>query len=71
MYRTAITLVVLSEDEIPEGMDVGDVVREYDTGDYVLFSTDTKAEKLTDEEMAEALTQAGSEPDFFQLGHLA
>lgn len=70
MYRNTFTLVVLSEEEIPEGMDVTDVVRECDSGDYVLSSTDHKAEKLTDEEMAQALTEAGSEPDFFQLGHL-
>lgn len=71
MYRNKLTIVVLSEELIPEGMDIADIVREYNEGDFVLYSTDHESEKLTDVEMARALTEAGSDPDFFQLGHLA
>lgn len=67
MYRNKITLIVLSEDPIDERMDVADIVREYNEGDFVLFAEDVSSEKLTHREMAEALKEAGSDPSFFQL----
>lgn len=67
MKRTTITLVVLSEETIHERMDIGDVMRECDQGDFVLSSDHRSEEDLTDDEMGRALWEAGSEPGFFQL----
>lgn len=67
MRRTTIVLVVLSEDPIPERMDVADVAREWDTGEYVLYSTSMSSEAVSKETMAGLLTEAGSDPAFFQL----
>ena len=65
--RTKVTMTVLSEDPIPHGRDISDIFRECDTGEYVLASVDIKNQMLTPEEMAQALTAAGSEPGFFNL----
>lgn len=70
MRRTTIVLVVLSEDPIPERMDMADVAREWDTGDFVLYSTDMSSEAVSKETMARLLTEAGSDPGFFQLDDL-
>lgn len=67
MYRTKIELTVLSEEPIPEGMDVDGVLREGYDGDFVLSSNWLSSERLSREEMAVALTEAGSDPSFFQI----
>ena len=71
MYRNHITLVVLSEEPIPDNMDMEDVAREYNEGDYVLHTYEVHPEPLTDEQMAAALVAAGSEPGFFMLDEVA
>lgn len=68
MYRTTITLVVLSEDPISDAMEAETILVECDRGDYVLASDDRERVLLGKEEMAEALIAAGSEPGFFQIG---
>ena len=65
--RTRLTLTVLSEEPIPDGRDVSNILLDCDTGDYVLASVETESETLTPETMAQALTAAGSEPEFFGL----
>jgi hypothetical protein len=70
MKRTTLTLTVLSEDSIPEEMEVSRVLHECMEGDYVLASVATTDEELTPEQMADALTDAGSDPSFFQLDTL-
>ncbi len=70
MQKTTITVVVLSEEPIDERMDIVDVVREWEEGDFVLFSTRMESEKLSDVQMARALWEAGSDPGFFQLDHI-
>lgn len=67
MYRTKIEVTVLSEEPIPEDMDIGDVLREADSGDFVMAAYWTAPELLTKPEMAAALIAAGSEPLFFQI----
>jgi len=67
MYRTKIEITVLSEDPIPEEMEIEDVLMEGYTGDFVIDSNWLSPEQLTDEEMASALRSAGSEPGFFQI----
>lgn len=68
MYRTKITLVVLSEEPIPGAMEAETVLIECDRGDYVLASDDREQESLNEEKMAAALTAAGSDPSFFMIG---
>lgn len=70
MYRTKITLQILSEEPLPEEMSLDGVLHEAYNGDFVLAADWAPPEKLTDEEMAEALVAAGSEPAFFQIGEL-
>lgn len=70
MRRNVITLVVLSEEPIPERMDIADVAREWESGDYVLYSTDMESEPVSKGRMAKLLTEAGSDPGFFQLDDL-
>ena len=67
MHRTTITLTVLSEQEIPFGMELSDIIAEADDGDYVMTETRQLGEKLTGKEMADALYEAGSDPGFFNL----
>jgi len=67
MYRTKIELTILSEELIPEEMDVDGVLHEAYDGDFVMQSDWKSPEKLSDEEMAAALRTAGSDPSFFQI----
>ena len=71
MRRTTITVVVLSEDPISERMDIADIAREWDSGDYVLYSTEMLAEDVSRERMASLLIEAGSDPSFFQLDEVS
>jgi len=66
-YRTTATITILSEYEIPDGMDIASIVRNCEDGDFVMGSQEWKIEKLTGEQMSEALFEAGSEPGFFDL----
>ena len=68
MYKTTIHIVILSEDPIPDHYTLGEIERESMEGSYVAdFSTPNTEEKLTDNQMANALVKAGSEPGFFML----
>lgn len=68
MNKTIIVLTVLSEEPIDESLDIDDIVRECDIGDFVLHSTSMATKKLSIKEMAKALSEAGSEPEFFGIG---
>jgi hypothetical protein len=65
--KTTITLVVLSESPIPDSMELESILNECDEGDYVLLDWGARPESLTKDEMAEALYEAGSEPEFFGI----
>ncbi|HTE60375.1 MAG TPA: hypothetical protein VK631_08475 [Solirubrobacteraceae bacterium] len=67
MHRTTYAVTVLSEDPIPDTLDLAEVLGEADTGAYVATYNVTAVDVLTREQMAEALTAAGSEPGFFQI----
>lgn len=69
-HKTHITMTVLSEEPIHEGMNLEDIVRECDEGAFVLFSTNTTSEVLRAVDMARALVEAGSDPGFFDLDHI-
>lgn len=66
-YKKVIPIEVLSEEPIPDGMEISDIALEAINGDYsmrVLPSTDTV---LNGKEAADALFEQTSDPSFFQL----
>lgn len=65
--RTRISFDVLSEEPIHPHLDIEYIVRECDTGDYVMGTVERTDEPLTPQEMVRALRDAGSEPGFFML----
>jgi hypothetical protein len=67
MYRTTFTVVILSEAALPETLELSEALAEADTGDYVGTYTVVAREKLTTAQMAQALLDAGSDPEFFGL----
>jgi hypothetical protein len=67
MFRTEVVLTILSEEPIDETLDIEDLVRECDRGDFVLYGVHWTPQGVTKEQMANLLTEAGSEPGFFQL----
>ena len=66
-YRTRITLEVLHETPIPDGMELGEVYRETIEGHYSGFTAWQLPEILSGPEMAKALADQGSDPEFFEL----
>jgi hypothetical protein len=68
-YKKVLAIEVLSEEPIPEGMEVDSIIEQAITGDYsmrVLPSTDTV---LNGKEAADALLEQASDPGFFGLTH--
>ena len=65
-YRTVYTLTVLSEEPIPDTMDLADVVSATIDGDYS-GSSFMVTEEITADECAKALVLQGSSPAFFDL----
>lgn len=66
-YRTPVTITVLSEGPLDEEMSPAEIAYAIDEGDCVGTVEFGTSEKLSGKAMAEALTAAGSEPEFFQL----
>lgn len=67
MFKTEIKLTVLSEHEISFGTELESIIWEGDHGAFVIDETRQPAKRLTGLEMARALREAGSTPDFFEL----
>jgi hypothetical protein len=67
LTKTTYTFTVLSEAPISPHLDIAGVIRECETGDYVMADVESRSEPLTGEQMAAALYSAGSDPEFFQL----
>jgi hypothetical protein len=68
IYRTLITLVVLSEEEIPENMDMSSILDECDTGEYIKGETTfSKPKELVGKTAVIEIEKAGSTSDFFQM----
>jgi len=67
IYKTIITLVVLSEDEIPEDMSLGDIMYECDEGAFIGGGIDKTHTVLKGEAAVAEIKKAGSTPDFFQM----
>jgi hypothetical protein len=66
-FKTIFTYEVLTEDVSIEYDDINSVVYECRQGDAVGTITNVETEELSAEEMAKALSEAGSEPAFFEL----
>jgi len=66
MYKSTITLTVLSEDPIPDDMDISTIVMEAEVGDYSMDSEIT-SRKISNEQMAELAVAQGSDPEFFGI----
>ena len=66
-HKRLLTIEVLSEEPIPEGMEVEDIIIEAKEGGYSMrIASDTETE-LNGEEAAKALAVQGSSSDFFSL----
>jgi len=66
-YKTIISIEVLSETPIPDGMNLGTVIQEGQTGEYSMRVLDYKKTKLNGKQAAIALSAHGSSPEFFLL----
>ena len=68
IYRTVISLVVLSEEEIPENMDMQSILDECDSGEYlgggIKFS---KPRQLQGKTAVIEIEKAGSDSEFFRM----
>jgi hypothetical protein len=65
-FITTLTVRVLAEDE-PWGGDLQWLSHDVTEGDYVGDIADESTVEVSDAEMAEALTAAGSDPGFFWI----
>lgn len=66
-HKTTITVTVLSEEPVPTDLSLQEIAREGHVGAYVLTYDFTKAEQLSEDEIVEALEEAGSDASFFEL----
>ena len=66
MYETIYTVKVLSEEPIPDTLDLEDVLAEADTGDYVAI-WESASREIDGPECAKLLYAYGSDPGFFGL----
>jgi hypothetical protein len=67
-YKTKITFNVLSEEPIPEGMNLDEIYRECVEGAYSGdLSFESEVTKLTASQAAQELIKQGSDPEFFAI----
>jgi len=66
-FKTTFTVEVLSEGEFDDGLNLEQIAHAIDHGECVGRFTSWGMEPLSPKEMADDLTQYGSEPGFFQL----
>jgi hypothetical protein len=65
--KTIITLEILSENPIPETYELEDIIHESRYGEFVLSMSNNESVSLSNNEMAKELSNAGSQPEFFNL----
>ena len=65
-YKRTLTVEFLSESPIPD-MGLGKMVDEAINGDYSMNITKDGTDELDGKQVADALSEHGSEPSFFQL----
>jgi hypothetical protein len=66
-HKTIIKVEVLSEEPIPEGMDLQNVIAECTEGGWSMRQFGWKETELNGKQAAKALLLQGSDPGFFQL----
>ena len=66
-YKKVIAIEVLSEEPIPEGMEVGTIVDQAMNGDYSMRMLPSTETVMNGKEAADALSEQGSDPGFFSL----
>lgn len=66
-HKRLLTIEVLSEEPIPEGMEVETIIEESKSGDYSMRIASDEESELNGKEAADALLEQGSDPGFFQL----
>ena len=66
-FKTVISIEVLSEDQIPEGMELENIVHECIDGGWSLRTLKYIEKSLNGKQAARALLNQGSDPSFFQL----
>ena len=67
IYKTIITIEVLSEEPIPSDMQVEDVIYEGNEGDYSIFVSEGKPKELIGYDAVKAIHKQGSDTDFFGM----
>ncbi|MEG7741739.1 hypothetical protein U2084_14975, partial [Listeria monocytogenes] len=66
-YKTIIQLEVLSEEPIPDEMDVAQIAFEATEGDYSMVDGERIQTILNGQQTADALKEQASDPSFFLL----
>jgi hypothetical protein len=66
-YKRRLTIEVLSEEPIPDGMEVESIIEEAKSGDYSMRIAEDTETELNGKQAARALLKQGSDPSFFQL----
>lgn len=66
-YKTIISIEVLSEDPLPDQIDLNDIAYGITDGDWSGTVEKSFEKTLTGPETAVALADQGSDPEFFQL----
>jgi hypothetical protein len=66
-YKTVISIEVLSEEPIPEGMELGTIVNQAIEGDYSMRPLQHRETEINGKQAAKALQLQGSDPEFFSL----
>lgn len=68
IYKTVIQITVLSEDPIPDGMDIEEITSNCYDGDYCGKGEFKKFNiPITGKNAADAVYDTGSDPEFFQM----
>ena len=66
-YKRTLTVEFLSEEAIPAGMSLAQIIDEAEGGEYSMREFGEKEVELNGKQAARALQKQGSDPAFFQL----
>ena len=66
-FKRVVTIEVLSESPIPEGMSITNMIIEAMSGDYSMRAYNVNDKELNGKQAAKALLNQGSDPSFFGL----
>ena len=66
-FKTVIAIEVLSEDRIPDGLELDQIVQECRDGGYSMRPLKHAVTKINARQAANALSRHGSDPSFFRL----